>query len=157
METAVNWLTEHGTVFFDTLSHAVEGFIGGFQYILTWIPFYVSIPLLGALAWRKAGKGTGLFTLLGLGLICYMGFWEETMQTLALVLSATCLALLFGIPWASASATATGSTDSCSRCSTACRPCPPLSTSSLPSSSSDWERCREPSRPSSSPCLPWHG
>lgn len=98
METAVNWLTEHGTVFFDTLSHAVEGFIGGFQYILTWIPFYVSIPLLGALAWRKAGKGTGLFTLLGLGLICYMGFWEETMQTLALVLSATCLALLFGIP-----------------------------------------------------------
>ena len=27
-----------------------------------------------------------------------MGFWEETMQTLALVLSSTCLALLLGVP-----------------------------------------------------------
>ena len=46
----------------------------------------------------KVGKGMGAFTLLGLLLIWGMGFWEETMQTLALVLSSTCMALLIGIP-----------------------------------------------------------
>ena len=50
------------------------------------------------MAWYKSGRGTGLFTLLGLSLVYGMGLWEETMQTLALVLSSTGMALLLGIP-----------------------------------------------------------
>ena len=46
----------------------------------------------------KAGRGTAIFTVLGLLLIYGMGFWEATMQTLALVLSSTCLALVVGVP-----------------------------------------------------------
>lgn len=38
------------------------------------------------------------FHPLGLLLIYGMGFWEATMQTLALVLSSTCLALIVGVP-----------------------------------------------------------
>lgn len=98
IEAAIEWLTEHGATFFDALSAGVDGFINGFQYLLFGIPFYISILLLTALALYKAGKGTAIFTLTGLLLIYGMGFWKETMETLALVLSSTCLALLLGIP-----------------------------------------------------------
>ncbi len=96
IETAINWLTEHFASFFDALSMGIGGFIDGFQHVLVWNTFfYITIAVLAALAWFKSGKGTAVFTLLGLLLIYGMGFWEETMQTLALVLSSTCLALLF--------------------------------------------------------------
>lgn len=98
IEMLINWLTEHFAPFFDAMDSAIGGFINGFQHLLYLIPFYITIPLLAALAWWKAGRGTAIFTLLGLGLIYGMGFWTETMQTLALVLSSTSLALLLGIP-----------------------------------------------------------
>jgi len=47
---------------------------------------------------EKAGKGVALFSVLGLLLIWGMGFWEPTMETLALVLSSTFIALLIGVP-----------------------------------------------------------
>ena len=98
IESAVEWLTEHGAAFFDLLGLAVEGIIDGILHILLGMPFYIPIAILSFMAWYKSGRGTGLFTLLGLSLVYGMGFWEETMQTLALVLSSTGMALLLGIP-----------------------------------------------------------
>lgn len=87
IETAINWLTENFAPLFDAINVGIGGFIDGFQNILMWIPFYVTIALLAILAWYKSGKGVSIFTILGLLLIWGMGFWNETMQTLALVLS----------------------------------------------------------------------
>ena len=98
IEIAINWLTEHFARFFDVINDGVGGFIDAFQDGLTWIPFYVMILGLALLAWFKAGKGVGVFTALGLLLIYGMGFWVETMQTLALVLSSTIIALMIGVP-----------------------------------------------------------
>ena len=95
---AVEWLTEHGASFFDLLSLGVEGVIDGILCILLEIPFYITIVTLTFLALYKSGRETGGFTLLGLSLVYGMGLWEETMQTLALVLSSTGMALLLGIP-----------------------------------------------------------
>ena len=92
IEMAVEWLTEHGASFFDLLSLGVEGVIDGILCVLLGIPFYITIAILTFLALYKSGRGTGLSLIYG------MGFWEETMQTLALVLSSTGMALLLGIP-----------------------------------------------------------
>ena len=98
IEMAINWLTENFAGLFDVINHIVGGFIDGFQGILMWVPFYLMIAGIAALAWWKAGKGTAVLTLLGLLLIWGMGFWVQTMQTVALVLSSTIIALLFGVP-----------------------------------------------------------
>ncbi len=98
IEIAINWLTEHWAPFFDIINNGIGGFIDGFQHGLLWIPFYVMILVLTVLAWFKAGKGTAVLTLLGLFLIYGMGFWEQTMQTVALVLSSTVIALVLGVP-----------------------------------------------------------
>ena len=98
IETAINWLTENFAPLFDAINVGIGGFIDGSQNILMWIPFYVTIALLAILAWYKSGKGVSIFTILGLLLIWGMGFWNETMQTLALVLSSTIIALIMGLP-----------------------------------------------------------
>ncbi|WP_370788560.1 ABC transporter permease [Bacteroides nordii] len=98
IEQVIHWLTNNFASFFDGLSMVVGNFIEGFQQVLFEVPAYVMIVVLALLAWRKAGRNTAIFTLLGLGLIYGMGLWEATMQTLALVLSSTSLALLVGIP-----------------------------------------------------------
>jgi glycine betaine/proline transport system permease protein len=62
------------------------------------------IIVLAALAWGVAGRGVGLFALVGFFLIDGMGLWAPTMQTLALVLASAIFALLVGLPvgvWAS--------------------------------------------------------
>ena len=98
IEIVINWMTEHWAHFFDVINNIIGGFIETFQHGLLWIPFYIMIPALAVLAWYKAGKGTAVLTLLGLFLIYGMGFWEQTMQTVALVLSSTVMALILGVP-----------------------------------------------------------
>lgn len=65
---------------------------------LSWVPWLVILVLLVALAGYAAGRGLALFTAAGFLLVVSMGFWEATMESLALVLSATLFALLIGIP-----------------------------------------------------------
>ena len=69
IETAINWLTNNFATFFDTLSIGIGGFIDSFQHVLYGIPFYIPIAVLAILAWMKSGKGTAVFTVLGLLLI----------------------------------------------------------------------------------------
>ena len=98
IEAAIEWMTENFEIVFDVLNTGIGGFIEGLQDVLFGIPFYITILLLGGLAWFKTQRGVAVFTVLGLVLIYFMGYWEQTMDTLALVLSSTLIALLIGIP-----------------------------------------------------------
>lgn len=98
IELAISWLLKNFSGFFDALNVGIGGFIEGLQFLLSITPFYVLIGLIAVLAWFKAGKGMAVFAVLGLLLIYFMGYWTETLDTLALVLSSTLIALLMGIP-----------------------------------------------------------
>lgn len=109
IETAIDWLTNHFAVFFDIVSKIIGGVISGMENAFLFLPFWVVIIIIAALAWWKAGKGISIFTVIGLLFIYGMGYWTETMQTLALVLASTVLALVAGIPlgiWAAKNRTA---------------------------------------------------
>ena len=69
IEIAINWLTENFASFFDALNTGIGGFIDGLQTILNSIPFWITIIVMAILAWKKAGKGVALFSVLGLLLI----------------------------------------------------------------------------------------
>jgi glycine betaine/proline transport system permease protein len=109
IEQFINWLTHNCGPFFKTVKIGVEAMVNSVQWLLTFTPFYVVIALLAILAWRRAGWGVGVMTLLGLGLIYGMGYWGQTMETLALILVSAVIALLIGIPlgiWAAKNKTA---------------------------------------------------
>ena len=95
---AVKWLMRNLRPLFDFIKITGNAGIESIEWILVSIPFYINIILFTLVAWKSAGKRTAGFTLSGLTLIYLMGFWEETMQTLALIISSTIIALVIAVP-----------------------------------------------------------
>jgi glycine betaine/proline transport system permease protein len=54
--------------------------------------------LFALLALWLSSKGVAVFTLMGMLLIHNLGFWDYTMQTLSLVLTAVFISLILGVP-----------------------------------------------------------
>lgn len=105
-EAVIIWLRLHFDGFFNIVRQGLTAFIDGFENILIFAPAAVVIALMSVVAWRSAGKGVAIFTVLSMGMIYSMGLWPQTMQTLALVLTSALIALIIGIPigiWASRS------------------------------------------------------
>ncbi|WP_156888382.1 ABC transporter permease [Spirochaeta cellobiosiphila] len=105
-EAIIDWMTKNMDWFFDAISAVVEGFLNLIQGLFHLPPAFIFIPLLALLAWWIAGRGVGIFGLIGFSLIAYMGYWDQTMDTLSLVFSAVVFGLLIGLPlgiWASKS------------------------------------------------------
>jgi glycine betaine/proline transport system permease protein len=68
------------------------------EFILLTPPALLTVPILGAIAFLLASWRIALFTVLGLLFVISLDLWEAAMQTLALVLAATVVALVIGIP-----------------------------------------------------------
>ena len=68
------------------------------QDALIFLPAWALVAILVLLSLWRVGKGMALFALLALGLVYGMGLWAEMVSTLALVIAASLIALLFGIP-----------------------------------------------------------
>ncbi len=105
-ESLIDWLTENGDWFFDFIAILVDGLLEGVTWVFSFPPALVIIAIFTLLAWKAASRGVALFTLIGFLLILYMGYWQQTMDTLSLVVAAVVFGLLVGIPigiWASKS------------------------------------------------------
>ncbi|WP_442587168.1 ABC transporter permease [Pedobacter sp. AW31-3R] len=98
IEQFINWLTLNFGTLFSAIKYIVESVVNSVEYVFLFPPFYVIIALIAFLAWKRTGWGVTLLTLFGMTLIWGMGYWEQTMATLALILSAALIALLMGIP-----------------------------------------------------------
>ncbi|MET4138367.1 proline/glycine betaine ABC transporter permease [Pedobacter sp. UYP1] len=98
IEEFINWLTSNFGALFNIIKIIVISVVDSVEWILMFPPFYVIILLIAFLAWKRTGLGVTIFTILGLTLIWAMGYWGQTMATLALILSAAFIALLMGVP-----------------------------------------------------------
>jgi glycine betaine/proline transport system permease protein len=98
VEKVIDWMTEELEFLFDFISFILLSIVNGIDAVLTFIPFYILILLVALLAWKIGGKGIAIFTLIGLFLIQSMELWGNMIQTLALVVTATIIALLIGLP-----------------------------------------------------------
>jgi glycine betaine/proline transport system permease protein len=98
IEEFINWLTSNFGALFNLIKIIVISVVDAVEWIFMFPPFYVVILLIAFLAWKRTGLGVTIFTILGLSLIWAMGYWGQTMATLALILSAAFIALLMGVP-----------------------------------------------------------
>jgi len=95
----VDFLNEHASGFFDAISDSLGWLIEGSTDVLMAIPALMVIAALTAVAWVIHKRpGLTVFTALSLLLIINLGLWEETVQTLVLVMYATLLCMLIGVP-----------------------------------------------------------
>jgi glycine betaine/proline transport system permease protein len=97
--SGVHFATWHAQDLFDELSHRLGWVIGTLTAILLDIPPLVLIGIL-ALGTFMLHRTVALpiFTALSLLLILNLGYWEATTQTLLLVLFATFISVMIGVP-----------------------------------------------------------
>jgi glycine betaine/proline transport system permease protein len=87
---------------FDTLFNRISDFIElaltGIEQLFLFPPVYLFIAFFCILAWKTAGRGMAVYTLIGFVLCFAMGLWEETMITMALVVTSVIFTLILAIP-----------------------------------------------------------
>jgi ABC-type proline/glycine betaine transport system permease subunit len=97
-EKAVYWLTDNVSWLFDAIGAAVETTVQGLADLLLWPPALALVVAAALLGLWLRGWRFGLFALLGLALIDSMRLWKPAMDTLALVLVASAIAIVLAIP-----------------------------------------------------------
>lgn len=94
----ITFLQNQFGVVFDVVDVATRVIIETLVATLTFLPPLAMVPVLAVIAWLLAGWRVGILTLVGFLLIVSLGFWDASMQTLALVLAATALTLMVSVP-----------------------------------------------------------
>ena len=99
IEAVVDALNTHAAWLFNAIAFFVGTVVDGLTDGLMLLPPLVTILALAALAYglqRSWMLAAGV--ILSLLLIVNMGYWEETVETLALVVFATFVCMLLGVP-----------------------------------------------------------
>ena len=95
----VDWMLDSGAELFDIFSDSLSYIIEGLIDIMLWFHPLIMIAIFAALAyllhrsWRLAA-----LIILSLLLVINLGYWEETIQTLGLVIFATLVSVVVGVP-----------------------------------------------------------
>lgn len=99
MEQLVDWLIGHASGLFDLIALSLEWWILGLISMLTWFNPLALITCVAALTWWMHRRiALVAFVVLAFLLILNLGYWQEMLETLALVLIATVICVLVGVP-----------------------------------------------------------
>ena len=98
-KNGTDWLIDNGGFFFDWLSRQLKGGIDALLWLLELPHPLLFVAIAVALAWwLKRSWFLPAFTLSALLLILNQGYWEEMLQTLALVVASAAVCMAAGIP-----------------------------------------------------------
>jgi glycine betaine/proline transport system permease protein len=94
----VEWLVDNYRDLFQALKWPVEKTLNGFDAGLNALPPWLVIIAIALLAWKFSGVKLAVFSVVTLTFIGLLGLWQDTMTTLAMVLSAVVFCAVAGIP-----------------------------------------------------------
>lgn len=95
----VDWLIDNVGFVFDAIAVFLEAIIDGILSVLQFPHPFVAIAIFVALAYfLRRSIGISIFVLLGFLFILNQGYWEETTETLTLVLTACVVCMAIGVP-----------------------------------------------------------
>lgn len=98
VDSLVTWLLDHAGFIFNWLDDRIYSLVSGVESALLWIPFWLFVVLAAVLAWKLAGRGLAIFTVIGFPLIFNLGLWDASMQTLALIITAQIITVILSVP-----------------------------------------------------------
>ena len=98
-EAAVNWLTANGRPVFDAMEAGLSALVEAILWVLETPPPIAVVAALALLVWLLR-RSIGLATTVAIGLLFVInqGYWEETMETLTLVLASAVVCMGIGVP-----------------------------------------------------------
>ncbi|MCY4397009.1 MAG: proline/glycine betaine ABC transporter permease [Rhodospirillaceae bacterium] len=99
IDDSFNWVVEHWSETLEEIFLPIVHLLRAIENFLLWMPWYVVIAIIVAMGlaatrskWVALGLGVMTF------LMGFFGLWEPGMKTIALMLTATFLAIIVGIP-----------------------------------------------------------
>lgn len=100
VDQLVSWIVDTFSGFFNFISQVGSSFMDVLTNILNLFPPALFIILIAVLAYfaRKRSWSFAGFTLIGLGYILNQGLWGQLMDTVALILVASLITVIIGIP-----------------------------------------------------------
>lgn len=98
VQSFVDWLVFNHRDIFQAIKTPIELCLKGFEWFFTTLPPEIVMVMFAFAAWRFVGKKTTVFTIVTFLLVGYLGLWEETMVTLAMVISSVFFCAIAGIP-----------------------------------------------------------
>lgn len=98
LERGFDWLSIHGAGVFDGIIGGIRAMLDGLEVVFVQTPWPVVMAVILVTAWRLAGPRVAVFTASALAYLAFLGLWEVSMATVALLGAAAFLCLLFGIP-----------------------------------------------------------
>lgn len=99
MKAFVDLLNDHAAWVFNLISDVLGFLIEGLIEVMLWLPALLLVALFAALGyWLHRSWKLAAGILLSLLLVINLGYWEETVETLALVVFATLICLVAGVP-----------------------------------------------------------
>jgi glycine betaine/proline transport system permease protein len=93
------FLTTNFEWFFDAIANGVTFVLQGLINILLWVPPFIVVLLIAALAWwlQRSWK-LAIAVAIGLAFIINQGLWKDTVETLVLVVGAAAASMAIGVP-----------------------------------------------------------
>ena len=106
VEVGLDWLTTTLDGFFVLIRSIFVGAYDGLDWVLTAPPYWAVIVVFAAIAWWASGWKLGVGTAVSFAVIVGVNQWSNAMDTLALVVIATVVAVAISVPlgiWAASS------------------------------------------------------
>lgn len=99
LKAVVDFLSTHAQAVFDLISLVLGAMIGGLTDLLLFVPPLLLIALCAVGAYLvHRSIGLAVFILAALLLVANLGYWDATIETLSLVLCATFVCVVIGVP-----------------------------------------------------------
>jgi len=98
MEGGFDWLSINFGGVFDSIISAIRSILDGLEVVFVQTPWPVVMIVILVTAWRLAGPRVAIFTAASLAYLGFLGLWETSMITVALLGAAAFLCILIGIP-----------------------------------------------------------
>ena len=98
INSGVQWIGEHWGAFFEAVRLPIDVLLKLVNSGFSNCPAIIMIGVLALLAWRLVGKVFAIGTVISLVLLIMLGVWQETMQTLSLVITSLIFCIIIGLP-----------------------------------------------------------
>ena len=98
IDTNIEWVIVNWNAFFRAINEGVLTILVPIENLLLWIPWWLVLIAVSAAAWKILGRRLGIVTFVLLLVVDFLGMHDLAMQTLAIVVTSTLIAVGFGMP-----------------------------------------------------------
>lgn len=92
------WLVPNFRPFFRAAQVPISTVLVWLDTFFRFVPMIVMTAGFTLAAWKTAGRGMAIFTVLGFAFIDMIGLWDHTMTTLAMVVTSVLFCAVVGVP-----------------------------------------------------------